>query len=437
MKLRFIVASILLISSGIAEAIQTINVTHGHFNPIPIAINNFAVDSSSEQTVAKNMLEVITSDLKNCGLFRPISHAAFIENKTGVEHTPLFAAWRQIDATVLVNGRIKKLGNGKIEVSFMLWDIVANKDIAGEVFELSEKLWRRGAHKIADKVYERVTGDAGYFDTKVAYISETGPKIKRIKRLAIMDYDGANHSFLTDGKDLVLTPRFSPKADKILYLAYVNRKARVHLRDLRSGSDVVVGHFPGMSFAPRYSPDGTKAVLSLAKNGATNILELDFSTMKVRPLTSGVAISTSPSYSPDGQKIVFNSDRNGTRQLYIMNADGSNVERISFGSGSYAAPVWSPRGDYIAFTKQGAEGFSIGVMRIDGSGERIITNGYLVEGPTWAPNGRVIMFAREFRSMKNQPSKNRIYTIDLTGYNEREVPTPKDASDPEWSRRLD
>lgn len=435
--MRLIITSIIILLSSVAEAVQTINVTHGHFDPIPIAINDFAADTHADNTVAKNILDVITNDLKNSGLFRPISHAAFIENKLGVEHTPLFASWRQIDATILVNGVVRKLSSGKIEISFILWDIVAAKDIAGEVFELPETLWRRAAHKIADKIYERVTGDHGYFDTKVAYISETGPGTKRIKRLAVMDQDGANHTFLTDGKNLVLTPRFSPRTDKILYLAYVNRKPRVHMRDLRTGNDVVVGNFPGMSFAPRFSSDGTKALMSLAKNGATNILELDFSTMKVRPLTSGVAISTSPSYSPDGKKIVFNSDRNGTRQLYVMNSDGSNVERISFGSGSYAAPVWSPRGDYIAFTKQGAEGFSIGVMRTDGSGERIITNGYLVEGPSWADNGRVIMFARSFRPMKNQPSQTRIYTIDLTGYNEREVKTPKDASDPEWSNQLD
>jgi TolB protein len=434
--MRLIVLLIITLLSGIAEAVQTINVTHGHFDPIPIAINDFATDTQADHTLAKNVLEVITNDLKNSGLFRPISHAAFIENKIGVEHTPLFASWRQIDATILVNGMVKKLSSGKIEVSFILWDIVANKDIAGEVFELPQTLWRRAAHKIADRIYERVTGDRGYFDTKVAYISETGPSIKRIKRLAIMDQDGANHTFLTDGKNLVLTPRFSPHADKILYLAYINRKPRVHMRDLRTGKDVVVGNFPGMSFAPRFSPDGTKALMSLAKNGATNILELDFNTMRVKPLTSGAAISTSPSYSPDGKKIVFNSDRNGTRQLYTMNSDGSNVERISFGSGSYAAPVWSPRGDYIAFTKQGPEGFSIGVMRTDGSGERIITNGYLVEGPSFAGNGRVIMFARSFRPMKSQPSQTRIYTIDLTGYNEREVKTPKDASDPEWSNQL-
>lgn len=252
-----------------------------------------------------------------------------------------------------------------------------------------------------------------------------------------MDQDGANHTFLTDGKNLVLTPRMSPKGDKLLYLSFLKgKKPQVHMRNLKTGKDTILGNFPSMNFAPRFAPDGNKALLSVAKNGATNIYEIDLNTSSTKPLTQGVAISTSPSYSPDGSKIVFNSDRNGTRQLYVMNSDGSNVERISFGTGSYASPVWSPRGDYIAFTKQQGD-FSIGVMRLDGSGERLITSGYLVESPTWAPNGRVIIYTREQPRYKKQPAKSRLFSIDVTGYNDREVKTPKEASDPDWSNTLD
>ncbi len=420
-----------------AFAIQTISINQGHADPIPIAINRFAAESNVSR-LSNNILDVITNDLKNSGLFRPISPAAFIENKTGVEHRPLFAAWRQINATVLVNGKVRRLESGNIEISFVLWDIIAERDIAGEILEMPEKLWRRAAHKIADTVYERVTGDKGYFDTRVAYISETGGGKNKIRRLAIMDQDGFNHSYLTDGKNLVLTPRFSPQGDKILYLSFLNRKARIHLRDLKTGRDSILGNFPGMSFSPRFSPDGRAAVLSMAKDGVTNLFEIDLYTKKVTRLTSGGAISTSPSYSPDGSKIVFNSDRSGSRQLYVMNADGSNVERISFGTGIYASPAWSPRGDYIAFTKQiPGEGFAIGVMRPDGSAERLITNGYLTEGPTWAPSGRVLMFARGYAPYNKQSSRSRINMIDITGYNEKEIPTPKDASDPEWSYSLD
>lgn len=351
----------------------------------------------------------------------------------------MFAAWRQINATILLNGKITKLPSGDFEISFVIWDIVAQRDMAGEVLEVPAKLWRKAAHKIADAVYERVTGDKGYFNTRIAYIAQTlgSKKNPTITRLAIMDQDGANHSYLTNGQNLVLTPRLSPNGDKILYLAYVNRKARVHMLDLRTKRDSVLGDFPGMSFAPRFSPDGSRALVSMAKEGATNIFEIDLNTKKIKRLTSGFDISTSPSYSPDGSKIVFNSDRNGSRQLYVMNADGSSVERISFGIGIYAAPTWSPRGDHIAFTKKIGNEFSVGVMRPDGSGERIISSGYLIEGPSWAPNGRIIAFERGYRVAKKMQPKSRVHIIDITGYNEREANTPNNGSNPEWSNNFD
>jgi TolB protein len=421
-----------------ALALETLVIDKGRSDPLPIAINKFAADNNTDNITGDNIINVITSDLKNSGLFKPISRAAFIEHKMGIAHKPLFAAWRQINGNLLLNGEVQKLPSGKLKVSVILWDCVLEKDLLGEEFELPANLWRRVAHKVADKIYEKMTGDRGYFDTRVTYISESGPYLKRVKRVALMDYDGANHQFLTDGHTLVLTPRFSPKADKIMYLSYTKRAPRVYLRNLKTGADRIVGDFPGMTFAPRFSPDGSKALLSVAKNGVTQILEVDLTTMKSHTITSGIGISTSPSYSPDGTRVVFNSNRSGGRQIYTMNADGSNVQRISFGGGLYTAPAWSPRGDYIAFTKQTrGEGFTIGVMRPDGSGERIIASGYLVEGPCWAPNGRTIMFAKGAPPRNKEAGRNRIHSIDLTGYNEREVPTPKDASDPEWSKLLD
>ncbi len=429
---------ICIITSLSASAVQTINVTRGHADPVPIAINSFAGEDGSAHRIAHEMIEVITNNLKGSGLFRPLPKTAFIEHKHGVSHRPLFAAWRQINATILLNGNVKRLESGKFEVSFVLWDTVSEQNIVSQIFEVPQNLWRKLAHKISDQVYERVTGDKGYFDTKIIYISQTGGGKKRIKRVAVMDQDGANNKFLTDGRNLVLTPRFSPKADKALYLSYVNNKARLYIKNLATNQDTVLGHFQGMSFAPRFSPDGTKAIFSVAKNGATNIYEIDFASKRTRQLTHGVVINTSPGYSPDGQKIVFTSDRGGSPQIYSMNVDGSNQERISFGGGSHYTPTWSPRGDYIAFTKMTRDyGFSIGVMRPDGTGERVITNGYLTEGPTWAPNGRVIMFTREEPPVKNIGSKSRIYSVDLTGYHERLLPTHTDASDPEWSRTLD
>lgn len=424
-------------------ALDTITINRGHYDPIPMAINRFDAENSADNIVGGKITSVITNDLKRSGIFRPISPAAFIERRLGIEHKPLFAAWRQINANLLVNGNVSRLQSGKLRISVILWDSVLEKDMFGESFEISEGSWRRVAHKIADKIYEKVTGDKGYFDTKIVYVSETGPGTKRVKRISIMDQDGANHQFLTDGKNLVLTPRFSPRADKILYLSYAKRAPRIYMRNLKTGKDVLVGDFPGMSFAPHFSPDGSRALMSIAKGGSTNIFEIDLRTLRTTRLTNDYGtISTSPNYSPDGKKIVFNSDRTGSRQLYIMNSDGSSVERISFGGGVYASPIWSPRGDYIAFTKiTRSEGFTIGVMRSisnsEGNGERIITSGYLVEGPCWAPNGRVIMFARGEPPSGKMIGKNRIYSIDLTGYNEQLIPTPKDASDPDWSNQLD
>lgn len=443
--MKKIIYSILLLFSLNSYALETINIEHGKADPTPIAVNNFDADSANDNAVGHEIVKVISNDLKLSGLFRPISSASFIEEKIGISYKPLFAAWRQINASLLLNGEVKKLENGKLKISFILWDTLLEKQLAGEILELPENLWRRAAHKIADKIYEKITGDSGYFDTKIIYIAESGTGLKKVKRIALMDYDGANNKYLTDGKSLVLTPRFSGSTDKIFYVSYAaKRRALVYEKDLRTGKESIVGDFAGISFAPRFSPNGKKAVMSIAKNGSTHIYEIDLATKRLHKLTDGFGINTSPSYSPDGSKIVFNSDRNGVPQLYIMNSDGSNPQRISFGGGSYTAPSWSPKGDHIAFTKiiRGPEGktFNIGVMKPypqdDENSERVIARGYLVESPCWSPNGRVIMFAKGWPSSSKSSGKNRIYAIDLTGHNEREIKTPGDASDPEWSNLL-
>ncbi len=441
--IKYLLPVVLLIFTFNSYAIETISIERGHVDPTPIAINQFEANAQKEHVIAQDIINVVTNDLKISGMFRPISAAAFIEQVIGITHKPLFAAWRQINASLVLNGEILQLPSGKLKVSFILWDTNLEKKLLGEFFEVPAPLWRRVAHKIADKIYERITGDKGYFDTRVAYIAENGPYLNRVKRIAMMDYDGANQKYLTDGKNLVLTPRFSPASDKLLYLAYVNKhKPHVYVRDLTSNKESLVGNFPGMSFAPRFSPNGQSAIMSIAQKGATHIFEIDLNSKTTRQLTTGAkVINTSPSYSPDGSKIVFNSDRSGSRQLYVMNADGSNVERISFGGGVYAAPSWSPRGDYIAFTKiTSSEGFTIGVIKPhalnEENNERIITSGYLVEGACWGPNGRIIMFTKGWPPKGPIAGRSRIYSIDLTGYNEREMLTPEDASDPEWSKIL-
>ncbi len=424
-----VIFSVIVLLASPAQAVLKLEITQGQFDPLPVAVSDLTSNSSEGANIGRDMTEVIEGDLERSGLFRPISHSAFIE-KVGYNFSiPRYADWRQINAEGLVTGTVVADGSGRMKVTFRLWDIAQEKQIAGKEFNTLTKNWRRVAHLIADEIYSRVTGEGGYFDTRIVYVSETGPANKRIKRLAIMDQDGANHKFLTNGRHLVLTPRFSPNTQEILYLSYASGKPKVYLRDLQTGREESLGTFEGMSFAPRFNHDGRKMVMSIANDGNTEIYEMDLRTRRMRQLTRSPGIDTSPSYSPDGRQIVFNSDRGGSQQLYIMNADGSGVRRLSFGDGRYGTPVWSPRGDLIAYTRMHRGRFYIGLMRADGSGERDITDGWLVEGPTWAPNGRVLMFQRQVA----RGGKTRLYSIDVTGRNLREVLTPTNASDPAWS----
>jgi TolB protein len=415
-----------------AQAALKIDITQGQVDPMPIAIGDFYDTTGSSSSLGSQIREVVENDLKSSGIFRPISKDAFLESIT-IDKKPTFASWRQIGALAFTSGRITQNADN-ITVEFRLWDPNMETQIEGTAFTLTEKSWRRVGHKIADQIYKRLTGEGAYFDSRVVLVSETGPFDKRVKKLAIMDSDSAGYKELTDGRNLVLTPRFDPNSQRIIYMSYKNRVPHVYMLDLQTGNQQLIGNFPGMSFAPRFAPDGKRAIMSIAKNGTTDIYELNLNSGGLRRLTSSSgSINTSPSYSPDGSKIVFNSDRGGAPQLYVMNSDGSNVHRISFGDGSYNSPVWSPRGDFIAFTKAKArEGkFYIGVMRTDGGGERLLTSSWMDEGPTWSPNGRVIMFSRQAKG-----SGYNVYAVDITGYNERKIETPMDASDPAWSPLL-
>ncbi len=421
-----------------AHAALRVDITSGQVQPMPIAIPAFAGAAGNEAQVGSSIAGVISADLASSGLFRPIDPRSFIENVSATSGAaPQFADWRQINAQALVTGTVQTQGDGRLGVQFRLWDVDAQQQLTGFAYTTTQQNWRRIAHIIADEVYKQITGEEGYFDTRIVYVAESGPAQDRIKRLAIMDQDGANNRYLTDGRALVLTPRFSPTAQEITYLSFAGKSPRVYLLNIDTGQQEVVGDFPGMSFAPRFSPGGNRVILSRAVNGASNIYVFDLRTHSATRLTSDDAIDTSPCYSPDGSQIVFNSDRGGSQQLYVMNADGSNVHRISFGSGRYGTPVWSPRGDLIAFTKIGTGSFAIGVMHPDGSGERELTEGFLVEGPTWAPNGRVLMYFSQGPSdSRGYGGSPHLQTIDLTGYNRRDVPTPGPASDPAWSPLL-
>jgi TolB protein len=422
-----------LIGWGSARAELRVDITQGNVEPLPIAVSAFIGTSDQEKQLGQDIANVVTADLERSGLFKPIDPKAFIEVEQTLDAVPRFGNWRVLNAQALGQGRVRLSADGRLRAEFRLWDVFAEQQMVGHAYSTVPSNWRRIAHIIADAIYKRVTGEDGYFDTRVVYIAESGPEDKRIKRLAIMDQDGENHHFLTDGSSLVLTPRFSPSRQEITYMSYHGNVPRVYIFNIDTGRQEVLGDFPGMTFAPRFSPDGQKVIMSMAMDGNTEVYVMDLRTRRATRLTRHSAIDTSPYFSPDGAQIAFNSDRGGTQQLYVMNADGSNVRRISFGEGRYATPVWSPRGDLIAFTKIRAGQFYIGVMRPDGSGERLLTQGFLVESPTWAPNGRVLMFFRETPISAAGGKITKLYSIDLTGANEREIVTPTDASDPAWS----
>lgn len=407
-----------------------IEITEGVVEPLPYAVPDFVAESADAQELAQQIARVVADDLTGTGLFREVPREAHISQITSFGSPVQFADWKAINAQALVTGAVSSEG-GRVVVKFRVWDVFAGTELGeGMQFAGSPDGWRRMAHKVADQVYSRITGESGYFDSRVVFVSESGPKDQRAKRLAVMDYDGANVQYLTSGNALVLAPRFSNDGQRVLYTSYETGLPRVHVLEVGTvQSRILPGQDGVMSFAPRFAPNGQTVVYSITQGSNTDIWAMDIASGGTRQLTSAPSIETAPSYSPDGSQIVFESDRSGTQQLYVMSASGGEAQRISSGQGRYSTPVWSPRGDMIAFTKQNAGRFHIGVMRTDGSEERLLTASFLDEGPTWAPNGRVIMFARETQGAQGASS---LYSVDISGRNLKRVRTPEGASDPSW-----
>jgi TolB protein len=412
-----------------------IDVNRARSAPIPVAIPPLLGSDATTQDLGGQIAGVITADLANCGLFQPVSPGAFVASN-GSE-VPNFQSWGAAGAQALVTGRVENQG-GQVRIEFRLWDVLPQQQIQGTAYTAAAGNWRRIAHIMADVIYERLLGEKGYFDTRIAYVSQTGPRQRRTRRLALMDQDGANSRYLTDGTWMVLTPRFHPSRELIAYMSYTNNRPRVYLYDLPSGQQRVLGDFRGMTFSPRFNPAGDNVIMAITNDaGGSDIISVDLNGHMLGRLTSSGAIDVSPGYSPDGRQIVFNSDRSGDQQLFVMDAGGGAARRISYGNGRYATPVWSPRGDLIAFTRLGTETFQIGVMHPDGSGERILSEGFDVEGPTFCPNGRVLMFWRtNAAGGRGAGYSSKLVSIDITGFNERVIGTPTDASDPSWSPLL-
>ena len=429
----FFVSLLAVFTATQAYAQLEIDITKGNIDPTPIAIPDFLAADSQNRSIGAEIASVVRADLERSGLFNALDPASFLERQTNIDYQPTFADWRVIKADALVSGQVVRESATKIRVEFRLWDIFAGKQLAGLRLATTPDNWRRTAHKASDAIYKALTGEEGYFDSRIVFVDEKGTKTNRKKRLAIMDQDGHSPQYLLAGSDLVITPRFSPSAQKITFMSYENVVPQVYLLDIETGRRELLGNFPGMTFAPRFSPDGNHLIMSMMEKGNSDLYKMDLRSRSTTRLTSEPAIDVSGSFSPDGRKVVFNSDRGGSPQIYTMNSDGSKVKRISFGKGRYSAPVWSPRGDKIAFVKSLNGRYSIGVMDTDGSDERTLTESYLDEGPTWSPNGRVILFSRE---TKGRNGYNEVWSVDLTGQNIRKINTPGRSSDPAWSPLL-
>jgi TolB protein len=428
---------LLLMLAAPASAQLRIDITSGVEAPMPIAIPAFPTGAAAPTPagttaeLGRQVAAIVSRNLAGSGLFRPVDPAALPAFGMAETTSPPFAAIRASAAQALVSGFVTANPDGTLTIGCTLHDVFSEEQLAGQGFTVTPAGWRRAAHKCSDLVYARLTGEAGYFDSRIVYVAESGPRTKRVKRLAIMDQDGANHRYLTSGASLVLMPRFSPASETISYMSFAGDRPRVWIYNIGTGKQEAVGSFESMSFAGRFSPDGRTLVFSVTRAGNADIYAYDVGSRTTRRLTSGSAIDTSPSFSPDGRRIVFESDRGGSQQLYVMNTDGSEAERISFGDGRAGSPVWSPRGDLIAFTRIQGGKFRIAVIRPDGSGERLLTDAWQDEGPSWAPNGRVILFSRTERG-----GRTGLRSIDLTGRNDRRVPTPAEASDPAWGPLL-
>ena len=438
--LRLAAALALVLAAAVTARAQTsgdgaleITVAGGDFKPISIAAPAFLAAPGEAATLASQIREVAMNDLEGSGLFRVAPPESYIEAVTDLNAEPRYADWQAINADALVTAQAGIEADGRLLVQFRLFDSFAEGQVEGLQFFADPGDWRRIGHKIADAIYAQLTGEGPYFDSQIVYVHESGPKGNRVKRLAVMDQDGANNRFLTGGQELVLTPRFSPNDQEILYISFARGEPQIFLYNIATNQREILGNFPGMSFAPRFSPDGRQVVMSLEQDGNTDIYVMELATRRLRRLTSSPAIETAPSYSPDGSQIVFESDRGGGQQIYVMSALGGPATRISFGQGRYGTPVWSPRGDMIAFTKSSGGQFAVGVMRIDGSDERILDASFLSEGPTWSPNGRVIAFFRESAGANGSASG---WSVDITGRNLKRLQTAGAASDPSWSPLL-
>ncbi|WP_292054251.1 MULTISPECIES: Tol-Pal system beta propeller repeat protein TolB [unclassified Brevundimonas] len=404
-----------------------VEIDQGVLRPLQIAVVPFTGANGGQ------ISQVISGNLKRSGFFDPLNPASFIETGLTLANAPNFPQWTSIGAQAVLYGGVTQRADGRVDVGFRLYDPYRQCQLVSYQFTATAEQWRRIAHKISDVVYQRLTGEPGFFDSRVLFVAESGSQTNRRSRLTIVDQDGYNPVFLTQGDEVIMSPRFSMhNPDEVTYVALGKDYSRIYLYNLATGRRESLGEFEGQVLAPRFSNDGSKMAFSIIRNGNTDIYVMNLRTRQLSRLTSDPGIDTSPSFSPDGSQIVFTSDRSGSARLYTMRADGSGQRPISRGGGIYTAPAWSPRGDLIAFTKQAGGRFHTGVMRPDGTGERSLSSSYFEEGPSWAPNGRYVMFARQ-----SPGGDTRLWTVDLSGRVVAQAGYQERGSSPAWSGLLD
>ena len=421
-----------------ARAELKVDIIAGAVDPISIAIQKFETGKGVSSSDATMIRDVVENDLRRTGLFRIVSHDAFPEYvKMG--EMPDFKSWTAIHAQVLVQASLTLDEEKRYKLEFYVWDVNGTEQIEAQSLVASKKSARRLAHIMADAIYERLTGEVGYFDTQIVFIAESGPVGDRVKRMAIMDQDGYGFRYLSDAKTFVMSPHFSPNMQTVVFLSYRDDDPMIWTLDLDTGAQRKLGQFGGMNFSPRFSPDGTRVALSLVKNGLTHIYEYNLEDKTLRQLTFGNSLDTSPSYSPDGKKMAFNSDRTGRQQIHVLDLETGKEERITFGNGRYATPAWSPDGQFIAFTKIADDTFYIGVMSPNGRNEKILAGGWYMEAPSWAPNSRrVVYYETEKLGPAETERQSHIRSIDIMGQNLYDIEIPDGISgvEPTWSPRL-
>lgn len=420
-----------------ARAELKVDIVAGAANPISIAVQKFEVSGDVRSKDATMIREVVESDLKRTGLFRIANHDAFPEY-VKMHEMPNFKSWDAIKTQVLVQTKLSAESDNRYKLEFFVWDVDGREQIEAQSLVASRQSARRLAHIMADAIYERLTGEVGYFDTQIVFIAETGPVHKRVKRMAIMDQDGYGMRYLSDMDTFVMSPHFSPNMQSIVFLSYYNDDPMVWSLDLDTGEQRRLGQFGGMNFAPRFSPDGTRVAISLVKKGITHIYEYNIETKELRQLTFGNSINTSPSYSPDGKKMAFNSDRSGRQQIHVLDLETGAVERLTYGAGRYATPAWSPDGQFIAFTKIADDTFYVGIMNPQGRNEKILAGGWFMEAPSWAPGSRRIVYYETEKAIDDIERISHIRSVDITGQNiyDIELPDGVNGLEPTWSPRL-